>query len=233
MHVLHTDMKAISKNHNQSLVLVLFGSVWATRKRNYNQPMPRSRGAIVGTAVLSHTVPHNSIVHEEATQLWFPSLLGPTQAQRFCNCAPLINPSKPTLGDCRAVFATHAGGRHVVRKKNTYTQVHNNLSKCTPGETCVPVFHTKTCLLLPIRSCALKFVFQKINKSKNITKEKNLKKNYRLLKIRTFEWPTLLYASTPQICTVYREGKNKRVRKFNGQQDNSPEAGDKQQAKNS
>lgn len=172
MHVLHTDMKAISKNHNQSLVLVLFGSVWATRKRNNNQPMPRSRGAIVGTAVLSHTVPHNSIVHEEATQLWFPSLLGPTQAQRFCNCAPLINPSKPTLGDCRAVFATHAGGRHVVRKKNTYTQVHNNLSKCTPGETCVPVFHTKTCLLLPIRSCALKFVFQKINKSKNLTKEK-------------------------------------------------------------
>lgn len=81
-----------------------------------------ARSATVGT-VLSHMVPHNSIAHEEAPQLWFPSLLWPTQAQRFLNCAPLINSSNSTLGDLRVVSATHAGSKYVVRKENTYTRV--------------------------------------------------------------------------------------------------------------
>lgn len=164
MRVLHADMKATCKNHNQGWVLVVFGSVCATGKRLYNQPMPRSRSATAGTVVLSHMEPHDLTAHEEATQLWFPSLPWPTQAQRFLNCAPLINSSKSTLGDGRVVFTTHVGSRHVVRKEKTHTQVYHNLSKCTPGETCVPVFHTKTGLLLLIRCCALKFFFQKTNK---------------------------------------------------------------------
>lgn len=48
-------------------------------------------------------------------------------------------------------------------------------------ETCVPAFHTKTGLLLLMRCCALKFVFQKTDKQLTLSKEKNLKKNYRLL----------------------------------------------------
>lgn len=146
------------------------------------------------------------------TQPWFPSLLRPTQAQRFLNCAPLINSSKPTLGDSRVVFATQVGSRHVVRKENTYTQAHHNLSKCSAGETCVPVFHTKTGLLLLITFCALKFFFQESNKQKKIKPllKKNSQEKLQIAVNMTLSVTNItLCWYTSNTCSLQREREKK------------------------
>lgn len=119
--MLHTDVKAISKNHSQSSVPVVFASVCAPGKRYCNQPLPGVQlWAQLCWAIWCLTTPlHMKKLHSFDSHLYYdqPKLRG------FLIVPPLINSSNSTLGDLRVVSATHAGSKYVVRKENTYTRV--------------------------------------------------------------------------------------------------------------